>query len=165
MFNPWLQPMYWLYMKSIHFILTQITMRRFKYTLVRLSPIWISTLIFPQCSERISIAKTIHEMHINILRIYKSRHFCCWYCSCYRYYCPSLLTALQLSVLSRTHTAEPTTNDHNNTKRHQRKNVVTRKRWRIWKKLVTFSAPNSLPNLLCIVLELWITLYTISGQQ
>jgi hypothetical protein len=46
--------------------------------------------------------------------------------TCYRYYCLNLVTALQLSV--------PPSNELNNTKRHQHKNVVTLKRWRIWKK-------------------------------
>jgi hypothetical protein len=97
---------------------SQITMHRFKYTSVRLSLIRISTLMFLRCSERISVAKTINVMHICKLRI---RHFCCCYCYCYRYYCPSLITALQLSV--------PPSNELNNIKRHQHKNVVTRKRW------------------------------------
>jgi hypothetical protein len=85
---------------------SQITMRRFKFTSVRLSLVQISTMMFPQCSERISIAETTHELHICILRISKFRHFCCCHCSCYRYYCPSLITALQLSVLPRTLSAE-----------------------------------------------------------
>jgi hypothetical protein len=43
-----------------------------------------------------------------------------YHCTCYRYYCPSLKTALQLSVLPRTISAE--SNDHN-AKLHQRKNM------------------------------------------
>jgi hypothetical protein len=96
-----------------------------KCTSVRLSPIRISTLIFPLCSGRISIAKTIHEMRICTLRISKSRHFCCCHRPCYRCYCQSLTTALQLSVLARNLSAEPSSNDHSNTKRRRRKNVVT----------------------------------------
>jgi hypothetical protein len=52
---------------------------------------------------------------------------------------------LQLSVLSRTCTESPS-NDHNDTKRYQRKNVVSLKGWRIWGKLFTFYSPNDLPN-------------------
>jgi hypothetical protein len=48
--------------------------------------------------------------------------------------CPNLITALQLSVRPQTRSAEPPSNDHNNTKRHQRRKFVTRKRWRIWEK-------------------------------
>jgi hypothetical protein len=51
--------------------------------------------------------------------------------TCYRYYCPSVITALKLSVLPRTLSGKPPSNDHNNTKRHEGKNVVTRKRRRI----------------------------------
>jgi hypothetical protein len=47
--------------------------------------------------------------------------------TCYRYYRPSLITALQLSVLLQTFSAEPPSNDYNNTKGHQCKNVATRK--------------------------------------
>jgi hypothetical protein len=63
-------------------------MHRFKYRLVRLSLIRILMLIFPQCSETISIAKAMHEMHICKLRIRKSRHF--------------LLSLFLLPVLSKT---------------------------------------------------------------
>jgi len=80
---------------------SQITKHAFKYTSVR-SPVRISILILPECSERISIAKTTHEIHIRILHISKSRHSCRCHCSCYRDYCPSLITALQLFVLLRT---------------------------------------------------------------
>jgi hypothetical protein len=45
-------------------LLFQITMNCFKCMSARLSPIWISMLIYLQCSERISIAKTIHEMNM-----------------------------------------------------------------------------------------------------
>jgi hypothetical protein len=40
--------------------------------------------------------------------------------TCYRHYCPSLITALQLSVLSRILSAEISSNDHKNTKCYQR---------------------------------------------
>jgi hypothetical protein len=80
---------------------SQITMHPFKYTSVSLYPNQISRLIFPQCSERISFAKTIHEMHIRICHISKSRHYCCCHRSCYRYYCPSPITALRLSLRQR----------------------------------------------------------------
>jgi hypothetical protein len=46
--------------------------------------------------------------------------------TCYLYYCPSLLTALQLSVLPETLSTESHSNDHN-TEWHQHKWVVTRK--------------------------------------
>jgi hypothetical protein len=45
-------------------LLFQITILCFKCMSGRLSPIWISMLIFLQCSERLSIAKTIHEMNM-----------------------------------------------------------------------------------------------------
>jgi hypothetical protein len=94
-----------------------------------LSPFRISTLIFRQYSERIFIAKAKHEIHIRVLCISKSGHFCCCHCSCYRYYCPSMVTALQLSALSRTLSAESPLNDKNNTMRHESKNVI----WKRWK--------------------------------
>lgn len=77
---------------------SQITTHRFKYTSVRQCSIWISTLIFPQCSERISIGKSIREIHICILRIGKSRLFCCCQYSCYRHDGPSVLNSRQLST-------------------------------------------------------------------
>jgi hypothetical protein len=49
-------------------------MHHLKYMSVKLSLIRISMLIFLQCSERISIAKTIHKI-ICVLHISKSRHF------------------------------------------------------------------------------------------
>jgi hypothetical protein len=54
--------------------------------------------------------------------------------TCYRYYCPSLLSVLQLSVLPLTISTEFPTNHHSNTERHQRKSAVTQKRWRIRKE-------------------------------
>jgi hypothetical protein len=66
--------------------------------------------------------------------------------TCYRYYCRSLLTVLQLSVHLRTLNKEYSSNDHNNAYRHSCRNVVTGKRWRTWKKLFPFSAPNDLSN-------------------
>jgi hypothetical protein len=116
-------------------VFSQITMHRLKYATVRLSSIRISMLIFPQYSERISIVKTIHQMHMCILRISKFRHISCCHC-CYRYYSRSLITALQLSELPRNLSAEPPSNDHNNTKWHQRRNVETRKRCQIWKHVI-----------------------------
>jgi hypothetical protein len=54
--------------------------------------------------------------------------------TCYRHYCPSLITEILLSVLPRTVSAELPLNYYKNTKRHQRKDVVARKSLRIWKK-------------------------------
>jgi hypothetical protein len=59
-------------------------------------------------------------------------YFCC--CLCYS---QRLIAALEVSVYHE----HPTS-----TKGHRRKNVGTWKRWRIWKKLFTFSAPNNLPR-------------------
>jgi hypothetical protein len=58
----------------------------FKRMFVRLSPIFLSTLIFPQWSERIPSTETIYEMHICQLLISRSRHFCCCRWFCYRRY-------------------------------------------------------------------------------
>jgi hypothetical protein len=125
---------------------SQITMHHFKYTSGRFPLIRILTLKFPQCSKRISIAKTIHKMHICILCISKYRHFCCYHCSYNRYYCLSLTTLLQLSVLPWTLSAEPLWNDENNTNWHQCKNVVTWKLRQIWKKHVHFLLQMIPPN-------------------
>jgi hypothetical protein len=68
---------------------------------------------------------------------------------CYRGCSPSLITAPKLPPLPRTHSAEPPSDDHSHTKRHQRKNGFTRKRWRNWggeRKKNTFFAPCYLPN-------------------
>jgi hypothetical protein len=51
--------------------------------------------------------------------------------TCYRYFHQSMVTAFQLSVLSRTLSVESLSNHHNNTHRHQHKNVEIRKRWLI----------------------------------
>jgi hypothetical protein len=51
--------------------------------------------------------------------------------TCCLYYCLSLLIVLQLSVLPPTLSTESLSNDYYNSKPHQRKYVVTRKRWRI----------------------------------
>jgi hypothetical protein len=56
---------------------------------------------------RISTTKTINKMHICIHHISKSMHFCCCHCTCYQYYCPSLINALQLFVLPWTLSAKP----------------------------------------------------------
>jgi hypothetical protein len=97
-----------------------LTLRRTdSNALVRLSPIRMSMLISPQCSERISIAKTMHEMHVWRLRISISRLFCCFHCSCCWYYCQSLITVLHYVL--RSFRAEPSSNDHSNTKQHHRK--------------------------------------------
>lgn len=85
----------------------RITMRHFKYTSVWLSAIRISTLIFPQFSERISITDTIHEMHICIPSISNSKHFCCCHCSCYQHYCPITITVLQLPVINKLSARNP----------------------------------------------------------
>jgi hypothetical protein len=53
----------------------QIAMHCFKHTSVRLSPIRISTMVFPQCSEKISIALTVHKMHVCKFHVSKSGHF------------------------------------------------------------------------------------------
>jgi hypothetical protein len=50
---------------------------------------------------------------------------------CYRYYCPSLKISIQLAVPPQNFSVETPSNDYNNTNRHQRKNVVTRKQRRI----------------------------------
>jgi hypothetical protein len=55
-------------------------------------------LIFLQCSERISTARTLHEIYIYKLRISKSLIFCCCHCSCYRYYCSSLTAIFHLYI-------------------------------------------------------------------
>jgi hypothetical protein len=84
---------------------------RIKYTSIRLSPIQT----FPQCNDRISVSKTVHEMHIRI-HVSESMHLCCGHCSCYRYYCPSLITALQQSALPGTLCTEaPLNNDNSKT--------------------------------------------------
>jgi hypothetical protein len=76
---------------------SQITMHPFKYTSVGLSPI----PIFPQCSERISIAKTIQEMHIRELRVSRSSICCCCHSYCYS---PHLVPK---SWMSRSYTSSP----------------------------------------------------------
>jgi hypothetical protein len=78
------------------------------------------------------------------LWISKSRHFCCCHCSCYRYYCPSLITVLHY-LLPWFLSAEPLWNDHSNT----RHNCIYAKLWNRGgsekkKKLFTFSASNDL---------------------
>jgi hypothetical protein len=75
--NPHLSSPAWEYL-----LLSDCTIRCFKHTSVRLIAVRISVLIFRRCSERISIAKTTHELHICKLRIIKSRHFCCCFCRC-----------------------------------------------------------------------------------
>jgi hypothetical protein len=69
----------------------------------------------------------LHEMHICTLRINTCRHYCCCHCSCYRYYCPSLITVCTC-----------TNPQHGNpVKRSQKYKAtcslkrLTRKRWRI----------------------------------
>jgi hypothetical protein len=71
--------------------------------------------------------------------------------------CPSLITALQLSVLPRTISAEPPSDDHNNIKQHKRRNVVTPKRRRIWKKYIFCS--KRFPQQPLKYCTIWITLY------
>jgi hypothetical protein len=73
---------------------------------------------------------------------------------------PSVITALQLSELPRSLIAEPPSSDHNFSKRHKRKNVVPRKRWRIWNlRYLYFLLQMISPTTsLSIVLEFWITL-------
>jgi hypothetical protein len=57
-----------------------------------LSPVRIQMLIFPQCSERASIAGTTHEMWLWKLCTGKCRcYHCCRY-SCYRYWCTRKVT-------------------------------------------------------------------------
>jgi hypothetical protein len=104
-------------------------------------------------------------MHICILHICKSRHVCCCHSSCYHYYSLSLITALQLSVFPQCLSVEPLSNDHNNTKWHQCKKVITWKRWQIWikKSCLYFVLQMIYPTTsLNIVLVLWITLYSIT---
>lgn len=43
------------------------------HALVRWAPIWIPTRILPQCSEGISMTKTIHQMHDCTFHISKAR--------------------------------------------------------------------------------------------
>jgi hypothetical protein len=82
--------------------------------------------------------------------------------TCYRYWdllpefhkCASTICTFPKSKIS----IESPPKDQNNTNKHQRNNVVTQKRCRIWIKIVfAFSVPNDLPNNL-INFSLWITL-------
>jgi hypothetical protein len=78
--------------------------------------------------------------------------------TCYRCYCPSQLTVLQLSLLPRTLNVESSSNTHSNTEWHQCKNVT----WKWW--WISHSSLHFLPQIifqtmsLHIVLWLWITL-------
>jgi hypothetical protein len=78
--------------ESAHF--SQITMHYFKHMLVRLSPIQKMMLLFPQCSKRMSLTKTIHKIHICKLWISIPRHFRCFHCHCYQYYYPRPIIVL-----------------------------------------------------------------------
>jgi hypothetical protein len=99
-------------------------------------------------------------MHICILRFSNARHFCFCHRSCYRYYCPSLITALKPPVLPRTLCAEPSLNDGNNNSDID-KTSLTRKRWQTWKKsCLYFLLPMISPiAALIIVWELTVNLY------
>jgi hypothetical protein len=88
-------------------------MHHFKHTSVRLSLIWISMLIFPQCSQSIPTVKTIYIMHICKLCISQSRHSCSYHCYCYVYYHPSLDN---YSSLTTSTVYQPPSNDHSNKK-------------------------------------------------
>jgi hypothetical protein len=81
--------------------------------------------------------------------------------TCYRYYCPSLLTVLQLYVIPRTLSTESASNDYSNRKRHHCRNHVTRKRRRIWKKKYLHLLLKMISPAISIVLEFSITLYIV----
>jgi hypothetical protein len=66
------------------------------------------------------------RFRVHALEYYSNRVEGTWQTS-YRYYCPSLLTVHQLSVLSRTPSTEFPSHDHNNTQRNHRKSAVTPK--------------------------------------
>jgi hypothetical protein len=66
-----------------------VTMHPFKYTSVRLSPIRISMLTFN--AGKVSIAKTVHDVHVCILCVSKSSRIFCCYRSCYRQCCPRVI--------------------------------------------------------------------------
>jgi hypothetical protein len=81
----------------------------------------------------------------------------------YWYYCPTLITALKLSVLSQTLSAELPSNHQNNIKRHESKkscrsetvaNLKKKKQYLHF--LLQIVSPT---DSVSIVLELWITLY------
>jgi hypothetical protein len=69
---------------------------------------------------------------------------------------------LQLSIPSQTLSTESPSNDHNNREQHQCKSVVTRKRWRIWKKSYLHSLLKYSPQTisLSVIPELWTSLYS-----
>jgi hypothetical protein len=56
--------------------------------------------------------------------------------SCYRYYYRSLMSVLQMFLLSRTVSAKLSSNDCNSKKRYLRGNVETRKLFRIWNSVI-----------------------------
>jgi hypothetical protein len=85
--------------------------------------------------------------------------------TCYRYYCPSLITLFRQSVLPWILSAEPPSNNHNITELCQFNTSSLGNGIESEKKtLLSFSAPNYLHNdLLKYILHLWITLYYLGS--
>jgi hypothetical protein len=122
------------------------TIRRFKHTSVRLPPIGIWTPINCRCNEKISVAKTIHEMHIRIFCIRKSGHFCRRHSYCQCQYCPNPITALDclyFHTLSIVWTCQNTT--YNTTTTWKMSSLGNGEESEK-KKSFTFSALNNFPN-------------------
>jgi hypothetical protein len=111
--------------------LPQITMQRLQYTSVKLPPIRLSTLTYPESSQRFYIAKNIRtvRLHARHLPIYASVLLPLFLLAVIE----SQLAALQLPAFPRILSEESPANCHSNTKQQHCKNVVTWKRFRIWK--------------------------------